>query len=108
MGSVAGRLGPALTQLAIDHGMGLSVVGTGTGHAHRGYLYGVVALYFVLIAVSIGVGYARTLWAGRLNESVIYRLQRAAQLLNIDLNDAEAVFRLEAAARTLPDGQGIA
>jgi hypothetical protein len=44
----------------------------------------------------------------RHRQSVIYRLQRAAQLLNIDLNDAEAVFRLEAAARTLPDGQGIA
>jgi ATP-binding cassette, subfamily B, bacterial len=73
--TVAGRLGPTLTQLAIDHGMGLSVLGTGTGHADRGYLYGVVALYFVLIAVSIGVGYARTLWAGRLNESVIYRLR---------------------------------
>ena len=42
----------------------------------------------------------------RHRQSVIYRLQRAAQLLNLDLNDAESVFRLEAAIRTLPDGSG--
>ncbi|MFI5041740.1 MAG: ABC transporter ATP-binding protein [Acidimicrobiales bacterium] len=73
--TVAGRLGPTLTQLAIDRGMGLDQLGRPTVHADRGYLYGIVAVYFVLIAISIGVGYARTLWAGRLNESVIYRLR---------------------------------
>jgi hypothetical protein len=44
----------------------------------------------------------------RHRQSVIYRLQRAAQLLGIDLHDAEAVFRLEAAVRTLADGTGPA
>jgi hypothetical protein len=44
----------------------------------------------------------------RHRQSVIYRLQRASQLLEIDLNDAEAMFRLEASVRTLPDGRGSA
>jgi ATP-binding cassette subfamily B protein len=73
--TVAGRLGPTLTQLAIDKGMGLSQLGNGKIHTDRGYLYGIVVVYFVLILISIGVGYARTLWAGRLIESVIYRLR---------------------------------
>ncbi len=73
--TVAGRLGPTLTQLAIDKGMGLDQLGRPKLHADRTYLYGIVALYFVLIGVSIAVGYARTLWAGRLNENVIYRLR---------------------------------
>jgi DNA-binding PucR family transcriptional regulator len=38
----------------------------------------------------------------RHRQSVIYRLRRAASLLAIDLNDAEAMFRLEAALRTMP------
>jgi hypothetical protein len=38
----------------------------------------------------------------RHRQSVIYRLRRAAQMLSIDLGDAEAMFRLEAALRTLP------
>jgi ATP-binding cassette subfamily B protein len=96
--TVAGRLGPTLTQLAIDHGMGLSILGTGHGHADRGYLYGVVALYFVLIAVSIGVGYARTLWAGRLIENVIYRLRVRVfshfQRLSLDFFTDERAGRL--------------
>ena len=44
----------------------------------------------------------------RHRQSVIYRLQRASELLEVDLNDAEAMFRLEAAVRTLPDGLGSA
>ena len=40
----------------------------------------------------------------RHRQSVIYRLQRASKLLGIDLNDAEAMFHLEAAIRTLPGG----
>jgi DNA-binding PucR family transcriptional regulator len=44
----------------------------------------------------------------RHRQSVIYRLQRASELLEIDLNDGEAMFRLEAAVRTLPDGPGSA
>ena len=44
----------------------------------------------------------------RHRQSVIYRLQKAAHLLNLDLADAEAMFRLEAAVRTLPDGPGAA
>ena len=40
----------------------------------------------------------------RHRQSVIYRLQRACELLAVDLADAEATFRLEAAVRTLPDG----
>jgi hypothetical protein len=39
----------------------------------------------------------------RHRQSVIYRLRRAASLLAIDLNDAEAMFRLEAALRTMPE-----
>jgi hypothetical protein len=42
----------------------------------------------------------------RHRQSVIYRLQRAAQLLDLDLTDAESVFCLEAAIRTLPHGTG--
>ncbi len=38
----------------------------------------------------------------RHRQSVIYRLRRAADILSIDLSDAEAMFRLEAALRTLP------
>jgi len=38
----------------------------------------------------------------RHRQSVIYRLRRAAELLAVDLDDAEAMFRLEAALRTLP------
>jgi DNA-binding PucR family transcriptional regulator len=37
----------------------------------------------------------------RHRQSVIYRLRRAAQLLAIDLDDAEAMFRLETALRTM-------
>ncbi len=37
----------------------------------------------------------------RHRQSVIYRLRRVAALLAIDLNDAEAMFRLEAALRTM-------
>jgi hypothetical protein len=44
----------------------------------------------------------------RHRQSVIYRLQRASELLEIDLNDGEAMFRLEAAVRTLPDAPGSA
>jgi len=73
--TVAGRVGPTVTQLAIDRGMGLDQLGRPTLHADRTFLFGIVALYFVLIVVSITVGYARTLWAGRLNENVIYRLR---------------------------------
>ena len=73
--TVAGRLGPTLTSLAIDKGMGLDQLGQRTLHPSRNYLYGIVILYFVLIFVSIGVGYFRTYWAGKLNESVIYRLR---------------------------------
>jgi ATP-binding cassette, subfamily B, bacterial len=73
--TVAGRLGPTLTQLAIDKGMGLDQLGNRTIHPSRGYLYTIVILYFVLIFLSIAVGYFRTLWAGKLNEGVIYRLR---------------------------------
>ncbi len=72
--TVAGRLGPLLTSLAIDKGMGVSTTGAHT-HGNRDYLYAIVALYFVLVGLSIVVGYARTLWAGKLNETVIYRLR---------------------------------
>jgi hypothetical protein len=37
----------------------------------------------------------------RHRQSVIYRLRRAAELLAVDLDDAEAMFRLEAALRTM-------
>jgi hypothetical protein len=42
----------------------------------------------------------------RHRQSVIYRLRRAADLLAIDLDDAEAMFRIEAALRTLPKDSG--
>jgi DNA-binding PucR family transcriptional regulator len=37
----------------------------------------------------------------RHRQSVIYRLRRAAERLGVDLDDAEAMFRLEAALRTM-------
>ena len=37
----------------------------------------------------------------RHRQSVIYRLRRAAELLAVDLDDAGAMFRLEAALRTM-------
>jgi ATP-binding cassette subfamily B protein len=73
--TVAGRLGPLLTSLAIDKGMGLNQLGSRTIQPSRTYLFAIVLLYFVLIFVSIVVGYFRTLWAGTLNEGVIYRLR---------------------------------
>jgi ATP-binding cassette subfamily B protein len=73
--TVAGRLGPLLTSLAIDKGMGLSTIGSGKVHGDRAYLFAIVVLYFVLIFVSIVAGYARTLWAGKLIERVIYQLR---------------------------------
>jgi DNA-binding PucR family transcriptional regulator len=42
----------------------------------------------------------------RHRQSVIYRLRRAAELLAIDLDDAEAMFRIEAALRTMPEDSG--
>ena len=54
--TVAGRLGPLLTALAIDKGMGLDQLGNRTINPSRDYLYAIVALYFVLIGVSIVVG----------------------------------------------------
>ena len=40
----------------------------------------------------------------RHRQSVIYRLRRACQLLDVQLTDAEAMFRLEAAIRAAPPG----
>jgi ATP-binding cassette subfamily B protein len=95
--TVAGRLGPLLTSLAIDKGMGLSTTGTQT-HSNRGYLYAIVALYFVLIFVSIVAGYARTLWAGKLIEGVIYRLRVRVfshlQRMSLDFFTEERAGRL--------------
>lgn len=42
----------------------------------------------------------------RHRQSVIYRLRRIAQLLEVSLDDAEAMFRLEAAVRTVPTDPG--
>jgi DNA-binding PucR family transcriptional regulator len=39
----------------------------------------------------------------RHRQSVIYRLRRIGQLLEVDLDDAEAMFRVEAAVRSSPD-----
>ncbi|HVM66788.1 MAG TPA: ABC transporter ATP-binding protein, partial [Acidimicrobiales bacterium] len=72
---VTGRIGPTITTLAIDKGMGLNQLGQRGDHADKAFLVGIVLAYVVLIGVSILVGYARTLWAGRLNETVIYRLR---------------------------------
>jgi ATP-binding cassette subfamily B protein len=72
---VTGRIGPTVTTLAIDKGMGLDQLGQRSVHPDKAFLVGIVIAYVVLIGVSIVVGYARTLWAGRLNETVIYRLR---------------------------------
>jgi ATP-binding cassette, subfamily B, bacterial len=96
--TVAGRLGPLLTALAIDKGMGLDQLGNRTINPSRDYLYAIVALYFVLIGVSIVVGYFRTLWAGKLNEGVIYRLRVRVfshfQRLSLDFFTDERAGRL--------------
>jgi hypothetical protein len=42
----------------------------------------------------------------RHRQSVIYRLRRVAKLLDVSFDDAEAMFRLEAAVRTSPIGRG--
>ncbi len=73
--TVAGRIGPTVTTLAIDHGMGLDQLGRRTLHPDKAFLFAICITYFVLVGVSIGIGYARTLWAGRLNENVIYDLR---------------------------------
>jgi hypothetical protein len=39
----------------------------------------------------------------RHRQSVVYRMRRIAQLLEVDLDDAEAMFRVEAAVRSSPD-----
>jgi len=47
----------------------------GAIHGSRHYLYGIVALYIVLVALSIGVGFARTLLAGAIGERLLYDLR---------------------------------
>ena len=42
----------------------------------------------------------------RHRQSVIYRLRRVARLLEVSLDDAEAMFRVEAAIRTSPTDPG--
>jgi hypothetical protein len=49
---------------------------------------------------------ATALLVHRHRQSVIYRLRRIAKLLEVSFDDAEALFRLEAAVRTSPNGPG--
>ncbi|MDP9325268.1 MAG: helix-turn-helix domain-containing protein, partial [Candidatus Dormibacteraeota bacterium] len=42
----------------------------------------------------------------RHRQSVIYRLRRIAELLEVSLDDAEVMFRLEAAVRSVPTDPG--
>src|SRR5438874_3066766 len=96
--TIASRLGPTLTQRAIDKGMGLGNVGKGALHGSRHYLYGIVALYIVLVALSIGVGFARTLLAGAIGERLLYDLRVRVfshfQRLSLDFFTDEKAGRL--------------
>jgi len=96
--TIASRLGPTLTQRAIDKGMGLGNVGKGAIHGSRHYLYGVVVIYFVLVAISICVGYARTLLAGSVGERLLYDLRVRVfshfQRLSLDFFTDEKAGRL--------------
>jgi ATP-binding cassette subfamily B protein len=96
--TVTMRIGPTLTQLAIDKGMGLASLGEGPLDPDPGYLVGVVVAYFVVILLAIGVGAARIRYSGRVGESFLYDLRVRVfshfQRLSLDFFTGEKAGRL--------------
>lgn len=73
--TIALRVGPLLTQLAIDQGMGLKDLGSGEVTGSRGVLVGVFLAYLGFIALAIVVSRWRTLWTGIIGERLLYTLR---------------------------------
>lgn len=73
--TVAMRIGPLLTQLAIDHGMGLKDLAGGEIQGSHGYLVVVFVAYLGFILLAIVVGRWRTLWTGLVGERLLYALR---------------------------------
>ncbi|MPY83605.1 MAG: ATP-binding cassette domain-containing protein [Actinophytocola sp.] len=73
--TIALRVGPLLTQLAIDQGMGLEDLGSGEVTGSRGVLIGVFLAYLGFIALAIVVSRWRTLWTGLVGERLLYTLR---------------------------------
>jgi ATP-binding cassette subfamily B protein len=96
--TIASRLGPTLTQKAIDNGMGLRHIENGAIHPSRHYLYGVVLLYLFLVALAIVVGFARTQLSGSIAEKLLYDLRVRVfshfQRLSLDFFTDEKAGRL--------------
>ena len=73
--TIALRVGPLLTQLAIDQGMGLEDLGSREVTGSRGVLIGVFLVYLGFIALAIVVSRWRTLWTGIVGERLLYTLR---------------------------------
>lgn len=73
--TIALRVGPLLTQLAIDQGMGLEDLGSGEVTGSRGVLVGIFLAYLGFIALAIVVSRWRTLWTGIVGERLLYTLR---------------------------------
>lgn len=69
--TVAMRIGPLLTQLAIDHGMGLKDMGTGS----RAVLGWIFVAFLGSIALAIVASYWRIRWTGVVGERLLYTLR---------------------------------
>ncbi len=73
--TVATWIWPLLTQLAIDHGMGLKNVVDDETHGSERYLFGIFIIYLVSITIAILVSRWRTLGTGVLAERLLYTLR---------------------------------
>ncbi|GAA5125379.1 ABC transporter ATP-binding protein [Haloechinothrix salitolerans] len=73
--TIAMRIGPLLTQLAIDHGMGLKDLGGGEVTGSRGVLVAICLTYLGFVVVAILVSRWRTLWTGIVGERLLYALR---------------------------------
>ncbi len=73
--TVAMRIGPLLTQLAIDEGMGLKDLGSGQVSGSRSTLIAICLAYLGFIVVAILVSRWRTLWTGIVGERLLYTLR---------------------------------
>lgn len=92
------RLGPTLTQLGIDKGMGLENLGHGVIQGSRAWLFAVVAAYLFLVGLSVIVGWARVIWSGQVGERLLYSLRVRVfahfQRLSLDFYTGEKAGRL--------------
>lgn len=73
--TIAMRIGPTLTQLAIDKGMGLKDLGTGEVHGSKEYLMGICAVYIGFVVLAVVVARARTIWTGKVGQRLLYALR---------------------------------